>query len=303
MSICYSYLHGLQSSPMSRKAQALSSWFAREKHSLHLPDLRQPSLEKLTISAALAELDAMHERVQATHSTPVRWRLVGSSLGGYLAARWAQLNPERVDHLLLLNPALDLHGMVDHAFGAGALERWEKDGALTIQDDQGQPCALHYGFAQDAKTHSNTPEVSCPTRIIQGTQDEVVPPENSRRYASAHAHVDLIEVDDDHRLSDSMPKIASQARLLLEGDFSRQEAEGLDQSNVIFHWDFFGPTAKGTAEHFVHHLKEFIAQRELKSCETGIDSAARTHWAAWCRTGIGQRDIFESTLRPARCSP
>lgn len=288
---------------MSRKAQALSSWFAREQQSLHLPDLRKPSLDKLTITAALQELDAMHERVQATHSTPVRWRLIGSSLGGYLAARWAQLNPERVDRLLLLNPVLSLHDMADKAFGPEAVKRWEKEGSIAIEDAQGQPCDLHFGFVQDARTQVSTPEIGCRTRIIQGSEDKVVPPAGARRFAAAHDHVDLIEVEDDHRLSRSMPKIASQARLLLQGDFSRQEAEGLDDSEVIFHWDFFGPTAKGTAEHFLHHLTEFIAQRELKSCETGIDSAARTHWAAWCRTGVGQRDIFENTLRPARCSP
>lgn len=287
---------------MSRKAQALCSWFAREQQRLHTPDLRQPSLDKLTISAALAELNAMHERVQATHSSPIRWRLIGSSLGGYLASRWAQLNPERVDRLLLLNPVLALHEMAEQAFGPQATERWAKEGSITIVDAQGQACELHYGFVEDAGKQINTPVVPCPTRIIQATQDKTVPVASSRAYAQAHDGVDLIEVDDDHQLTRSMPHVASQARLLLEGDFSRLDVEGFDQSNVVFHWDFFGPTAKGTAEHFVRHLKEFINQRELKSCELGIDSADRTHWAAWCRTGAGHREVFENTLRPARSS-
>ena len=93
----FAYLHGLSSSPLATKATALRAAFEAEGLGLHCPDLNQPSFDKLTFDAALAALDEL----AASHPQE-RWRIVGSSMGGYLAARWAQLNPRRVERLLLL---------------------------------------------------------------------------------------------------------------------------------------------------------------------------------------------------------
>ena len=46
----------------------------------------------------------------------------------------------------------------------------------------------------------------CPTTIIHGTRDEIIPIDLSRRFAKDHG-ARLIEVDDDHGLSASLPTV------------------------------------------------------------------------------------------------
>lgn len=56
----------------------------------------------------------------------------------------------------------------------------------------------------------NTPlqlNVLCPTIIVHGKQDEVIPLEVSRRFVERNSHVKLVEVQDGHRLSNSMTEI------------------------------------------------------------------------------------------------
>jgi pimeloyl-ACP methyl ester carboxylesterase len=49
--------------------------------------------------------------------------------------------------------------------------------------------------------------VVAPTTIIHGTRDEVVPIAISRNFVSANPSARLFEVDDEHRLTDSLPLI------------------------------------------------------------------------------------------------
>lgn len=34
-------------------------------------------------------------------------------------------------------------------------------------------------------------------------------------------------------------------------------------ARLRFHWDFFGPDASATAEHFLHHVEEFCAKEGI----------------------------------------
>ena len=202
----FAYLHGLSSSPLATKATALRAAFDAHQWTLHCPDLNQPSFATLTFDAALAALDALAEQHPGE-----RWRLIGSSMGGYLAARWAQLHPRRVERLLLLCPGFDLAARWPTLLGADALARWERDGAFPIPDGTGAPVDVHWDFVTNARAHPAYPEVRCRTRIIHGRQDEVVPFQNSVDYADARPHVDLVTVDDDHRLVASLPTIQDAA--------------------------------------------------------------------------------------------
>lgn len=40
-------------------------------------------------------------------------------------------------------------------------------------------------------------------------------------------------------------------------------------ARLRFHWDFFGPDASATAEHFLHHVEEFCAKEGI---------AGHRHW-------------------------
>ncbi len=167
----YAYLHGLASSPQAHKAVALARALEPKGITLERPDLNVPSLEKLSLEAMLGEVDRM-----AARSPGELWCLVGSSLGGYVAAYWAERNPSLVRRLLLLCPVID-------------------------------PGALRPAWS----TWPASPEVACLTRIVHGTRDESVPISSSRSYAATRAHVSLLEVDDDHRLVASTPRIIDEA--------------------------------------------------------------------------------------------
>ena len=56
-------------------------------------------------------------------------------------------------------------------------------------------------------SHDHLDKITAPTLIIHGTRDAVVPIAGSRQYAAAHANVRLVEVDDDHPLQGSLPRI------------------------------------------------------------------------------------------------
>ncbi len=199
------YLHGFASSPDSFKGVALRAALAPAGVSLALPDLNAPSFEHLTYTSALAAIDAM----DAAHGHATPWRLIGSSLGGYLAARWAQLNPSRVERLVLLCPAFEMLKRWPRLLGAGAIEAWERTGRHEFPDHRGVPTAVHYGLIDDAAQHPAAPAPPCPTLIIHGIHDEVVPIETSRRYCESHGHVELLEVDSDHGLVSALDEITA----------------------------------------------------------------------------------------------
>lgn len=79
----------------------------------------------------------------------------------------------------------------------------------------GEPEALHYKFYDDLLSHQANPVPQCPTLIIHGTKDDVVPISLSRKYVESHPQIRLIEVDDDHRLQSSVDIIEQYARKFL----------------------------------------------------------------------------------------
>ncbi|MEM9070586.1 MAG: YqiA/YcfP family alpha/beta fold hydrolase [Myxococcota bacterium] len=203
----YAYLHGFASSPLSRKGVHLRDRLAEKGVELWLPDLNCPSFAKLSHAAMLAHLD----QVDAMTPDGRPWRFIGSSLGGWVAARWAQLRQTRVDRLLLLCPGFGLAERWPELLGAEAIATWEREGALPLPDGSGTPVPIHYGFLEEARTESAAPGVACPTVIIHGSRDEVVPIESSRRYSLHRRNVRLVEVDDDHTLMQSLDAIEMEA--------------------------------------------------------------------------------------------
>jgi len=91
------YLHGFASSPLSGKAQFFRRKFEALGIAMEIPQLDEGRFEELTISSQLAVIE------RAVGEQPAI--LIGSSLGGYLAALYASRHPSRVSKLVLLAPA------------------------------------------------------------------------------------------------------------------------------------------------------------------------------------------------------
>ncbi len=127
-------------------------------------------------------------------------------LGGYIAARYAELHPDRVNKLFLLCPAFGLAARWRKYLSTDDLNQWKSSGSHSIDGRQ-----LHYEFYHDlTENHPPYPQISCPTSIIHGKLDQIVPIEASRKFILEQKHkqsIPLIEVDDDHYLTKSLEQI------------------------------------------------------------------------------------------------
>src|SRR5579864_423003 len=90
------YLHGFASGPSSSKAGYFRQRLEGEGFSVAVPDLSEGNFEGLTLSGQLRVIDA------AAGGENVA--LIGSSMGGYLAALYAARHAD-VERLVLLAPA------------------------------------------------------------------------------------------------------------------------------------------------------------------------------------------------------
>lgn len=201
----YAYLHGFASSPLSHKGIELEKRFNRIGLEFLRPDLNVPSFSELTYTAALQAIDSFFE------DQPRPLRFVGSSMGGYLAARWAELNPDDVDKLVLLCPGFALTERWPDIVGIDAFDRWREFGSLEMEDARGEAVPVHWGFIEDAMDHPAVPQPQCPITIVHGIDDVVVPIESSRKFARRES-VKLVEVDDDHGLANSIDIIFEACR-------------------------------------------------------------------------------------------
>ena len=138
------FIHGSDSSSQTYKAGLLRQQF---------PEMTVPDF-----SGSLAErMDQLEGILGATTG----WKIIGSSLGGTMAALFAARHPDQVRKLVLLAPALELPEISEQVTG---------------------PIP-----------------VAC--TIFHGTQDEVVPLEENRRIAGRlFRELEYIVVEDDHRL-------------------------------------------------------------------------------------------------------
>ncbi len=208
----YAYLHGFGGSPRGTKATALAERFDALGLTLYRPELAVPSFEQQTITAALEAIDALVAREEPG----ARWRFVGSSLGGFVGALWAARNPERVDRMVLLAPAFRLVERWPALMGPDAFAIWERSGAFFFVAPEGEPRPVHWEFVCDARRYPAEPDVPCPTHIVHGRRDELVPIAQSRRYAAARPHVTLTELDADHEMHGAVDAVWSEVRGFFE---------------------------------------------------------------------------------------
>jgi len=197
----YAYLHGFASSPQSEKGQQLAEMFAGDGIELHLPDLNEPSFEELTYSNMVEAMQAYDRE----YGDGEPWRLIGSSMGGYVAARWAQIAPGKVDRMVLLCPGFNM------------VERW---GELLGQqgiDPEDSLSAIHWELYADAdENHPAYPEVDCPAIVVHGADDDIVLMESSEKFVDQTDGAELRVVDDNHKLHESVDEIYEAARELFE---------------------------------------------------------------------------------------
>jgi pimeloyl-ACP methyl ester carboxylesterase len=200
----YVYLHGFASGPLSRKAQ-----FFREKLEsagvvLEIPALDQDDFEHLTITRQLDFITRLLNGQPAI--------LIGSSMGGYLAALYASQHPE-VDRMVLLAPAFGFGNRWTETFGAEKVADWQERGNAEVYHYATRGMQrLSIDLLNDAAIHPGYPACTQPTLIFHGIQDNVVPIAASERWASENAHVRIVPLDSGHELLDVLEPIWEESR-------------------------------------------------------------------------------------------
>jgi pimeloyl-ACP methyl ester carboxylesterase len=197
------YLHGFASGPYSRKARAFrDSLEARGAH-LEIPDLAKSDFEHLTLSGQLRIIE------NSLNGAPCR--LVGSSMGGYLAALYAAAHPE-VERLVLLAPAFGFAARWQETQGPEAIAAWRDTGWLQVfhYGDKAMR-RVHYGLLEDAGNYPGFPDFHQPAQIFHGLNDTVVPIELSRVFAGTNPNARLRGLDSDHELLNVLDSITVEA--------------------------------------------------------------------------------------------
>jgi pimeloyl-ACP methyl ester carboxylesterase len=199
----YLYLHGYASSPASRKAQYFRSRFGEYGVELQIPALDGGNFPGLTLTGQL-------EAVARYLDSPAV--IIGSSMGGYLAALLAARHPDLVKRILLLAPAFRFAHRWKERMGAEAVAEWRRTGRFA---------QYHYGLKQeswigpqlidDGELYEDYPEVTQPALIFHGQRDDVVPLEDSIEFQARRPNVRLQVFDSDHELGDVLDAMWTQA--------------------------------------------------------------------------------------------
>jgi len=204
------YLHGFASSPHSRKAQFFREKLALQGIRLDIPDLAEGDFEHLTIRRQIKFIERLAGNEAIT--------LIGSSLGGYLAALYAARHRE-VERLVLLAPAFGFHSLWVAALGNDRLAQWQREGTLNVfHYGEGGEMPLSYDFLEEAEGLESFPRVSQPVLIFHGDRDPVVPVEQSIEFLKANPHARLVRFGESgHELTDVLESIWRNAENFLLG--------------------------------------------------------------------------------------
>lgn len=203
------WLGGFKSDMTGTKAEALADWAARSGRAFLRFDYSghgasRGRFEDGTISAWLADALAAIDRL-----TSGRLILVGSSMGGWIAALAALRRKERLAGLVFIAPAPDFtEALIWNEMTAVERERMLRDGRLVEHSPYSdEPTILTLALIEDGRRHlllDGPIDISCPVRILQGMADPDIPWRHALRFA------ERLETDDleltllkagDHRLS------------------------------------------------------------------------------------------------------
>jgi uncharacterized protein len=202
------YLHGFASSPQSSKARFFAERFREIGVPFLAPQLDEGNFEGLTIGGQLRVVE------KAAAGEPVV--LMGSSLGGYIAALYAARNPKEIEKLVLLAPAFQFPTRWRERYSEEELELWRLRGSIPF---------FHYGFneeralgfqmVEDALKYEDEPAFEQPALVLHGRRDDVAPAALSKAFAEGRPNVKLRLVDSGHALTDVLPELWTETATFL----------------------------------------------------------------------------------------
>jgi pimeloyl-ACP methyl ester carboxylesterase len=203
------YLHGFASSPQSSKARFFGEKLAALGRSLETPELTQGDFEHSTLSQQLAFLETI------VADQPVI--LMGSSMGGYLAALYAARHARSVSKVVLMAPAFGLSVRWTRSLGFEAMGEWQRLGYREVfHYGENRPARISYNLIADGLPYEEFPDVRCPALVIHGRRDESVDYKLSERFCEGRANAELVLYDSDHQLLDMLDPMWERIRSFLQ---------------------------------------------------------------------------------------
>lgn len=203
------YLHGFASGPLSTKAQFFRARMAEHGVALDIPDLA-PDFTHMTISSQLGIIaDALAGRVPEI--------VLGSSLGGYLAALVATQQPQAVRALVVFAPAVDFANRWETRLGSAAMAAWRTEGTTEVFHygrDRNEPLSI--ALLDDARRYPGVPDPRVPTLVFAGRHDDAVPLDAVERFAAARPERELVVYDSGHELTDVLEPMWDRTRAFLQ---------------------------------------------------------------------------------------
>jgi pimeloyl-ACP methyl ester carboxylesterase len=194
------YLHGFASGPQSRKALFFKEKLGSQGIRVDIPDLAEGDFEHLTVRRQIKFIEQLVGNEAVT--------LIGSSLGGYLAALYAARHRE-IQRLVLLAPAFGFYSLWVAALGNERLARWRREGTMNVfHYAEGKEMPLSYDFIQDAESLAPFPVTTQPVLIFHGDRDPVVPAAQSLQFLQINPHAKLVRFSESgHELTDVLESI------------------------------------------------------------------------------------------------
>lgn len=202
------YVHGFASHQRGEKARYFGARFVEKGMAYLAFDLRghgssSGTIRTLTLTDGLEDLSA----VLAGPAAPFRKIvLIGSSMGGQLAAWTAARHPDRITANVLIAPSFFFYENRLRDLGASGLRTLDQTGEIQIKNEW-VDVTVGRALIEDAKQYTIEkllPHYRTSTLIFHGTADGTVPPEGSLDFIrrAAARPLDLILIGGgDHRLS------------------------------------------------------------------------------------------------------
>ena len=202
------YLHGFASSPASQKAQFFAGKLAAEGIEAEILALDGGHFETLTITGQLELIEQTAGQDDVV--------LIGSSMGGYVAALYAARHTN-VRGLVLLVPAFGFLDLWRRRLGPAGFDRWREEGTMQVfHYGLGRETALRFDLMRDAEKYEPVPEFAAPALIFHGNRDDVVPVQSSEDFARSHSTVQLVRLEAGHEMTEVLGSIWQRAWPLFE---------------------------------------------------------------------------------------
>ncbi len=227
------YLHGFASSPASRKARFFAAKFESLGVEFAAPELDEGDFRNLRISSQLRLVESLLERGGASTRPAQETILMGSSLGGYLAALLAARLPRSTHRLILLAPAFNLYQRWTTELGPESLAAWENAGELSVYHyGGGCQAPIGYQFVAEAAQYQPFPSFQQDALIFHGALDSVVPIAFSETFAATHPNIRLIRLQSGHELTDVVDEIWKETEEFLSKPYGSSAAPSREPDGV-----------------------------------------------------------------------